>query len=113
MPKQNALQEFDRINLLLDVYQDILTPHQQQVMADYYRFNLSLQEIAIQKGISRAAVSDTLSHVKKMLVKLEAQLQLQGMVQLLLDIQQHENTPPLLKKKIQRLLLQREGKHKR
>jgi predicted DNA-binding protein YlxM (UPF0122 family) len=46
----------------------LLTLTQQKISDDYYKFDLSLSEIADQEGISRAAVSEAL---KTSLAKME------------------------------------------
>lgn len=54
------LQEFIYVNELLAIYGPSLTPKQQTIMEQYYVFNLSLQEIATNLKISKAAVSDAI-----------------------------------------------------
>lgn len=49
-----------RINLLFDVYGELLTARQQEILAYYYQDDLSLSEIQELLSISRAAVSDAL-----------------------------------------------------
>ena len=60
----------DRIILgtLLERYGALLTPSQREIMSSYCLFDLSLGEIAIERGTSRAAVEDAL---KKAIKKLE------------------------------------------
>jgi predicted DNA-binding protein YlxM (UPF0122 family) len=53
---------------LFDVYAGFLTNEQKSVFQDYFSFDLSLSEIAKNRHISRAAVSDSLS---KSLAKME------------------------------------------
>ncbi len=54
------LQEFIYINELLVIYGKSLTEKQLAIMESYYVFNLSLQEIADNLNISKAAVSDAI-----------------------------------------------------
>lgn len=54
------LLETVRINRLLDLYGELLTISQRDILNDYYEANLSLSEIAENKNISRTAVSDAL-----------------------------------------------------
>lgn len=54
------LQEFIYINELLVIYGKTLTNKQQEIMEAYYVFNLTLQEIAENLDISKAAVSDAI-----------------------------------------------------
>ena len=54
--------EIDRIvyvNELLDLYGNLLTEKQREVMFFYFSDNLSFGEIGLELGISRQAVSDT------------------------------------------------------
>ena len=46
---------------LFDAYGALLTGHQREVCELYYMCDLSLTEIAEQKGISKQSVSDTAS----------------------------------------------------
>ena len=43
-------------NLLLDFYGELLTRHQLNIMNDYFRDDLSMNEIAYNYEISKAAV---------------------------------------------------------
>ena len=45
------------INLLLDAYENLLTPKQQEVMQLHYREDFSLSEISEELSISRAGAS--------------------------------------------------------
>lgn len=57
-----------RYNKLLNIYQDLLTGTQKEIMLAYYVYDLSFGEIASERGISRAAVEDA---VKKGIAKLD------------------------------------------
>ena len=48
------------ISVLNDVYGVLLTPHQREVIRNYYDYDLSLAEIAENSGISRQAVRDVI-----------------------------------------------------
>ncbi len=104
MPKNNTLATFSEVNALLDTYGKLLTIHQQTLMSDYYRFNLSLKEIADQQGISRAAVNDTLQKAKTSLYHFEKTLNLKALKEKLNAIMEEENIPTTFKKKIQPFL---------
>ena len=56
------------INKLLQIYGELLTSNQKDIMSDYYEANLSLSEIAEERSISRTAVDDA---IKKSIEKLE------------------------------------------
>jgi len=74
MPNVTAVSTFESINRLLDRYEKLLTKKQQQTMQAYFRYNLSLQEIADQLHVSRAAVKDSMKLAQKRLVHYEAML---------------------------------------
>ena len=104
MPKNNTLETFSEVNALLDTYGKLLTTHQQSLMSDYYRFNLSLKEIADQKGISRAAVNDTLQKAKTSLYHFEKTLKLKALREHLQELLKDDSISPTLKKKILSIL---------
>ena len=92
------------MNGLLDVYGPLLTHLQQAMMSDYYRFNLSLQEIADQRQITRAAVSDALTQAKRHLMKFEKTLKVVALQTTLKAWIDDETIPTNLKKKLIELL---------
>lgn len=55
-------------NLLLDFYGDLLTDHQLEILDDYFKDDLSMIEIADNRNISKAAVSDI---IKRSIVQLQ------------------------------------------
>ncbi len=67
----NELDKRERICLLLDIYAPLLSLTQKEVLWDYYAFDLSLSEIAINRESSRAAVDDALKKGEKKLEELE------------------------------------------
>ncbi len=100
MPKRQLLTEVNLINGLLDVYGPLLTNLQQAMMSDYYRFNLSLQEIADQRQITRAAVSDALTQAKRHLMTFEKTLKVLALQTTLKTWINDETIPTNLKKKL-------------
>ena len=62
------------ISRLIDVYGSLLTGHQREVASLYYNFDLSLAEIAEEKGCSRQSISDTLGKVRRQLEEYEDKL---------------------------------------
>ena len=60
MREEDVLAQWDEILALLDAYESLLSASQQDTLRLYFRFNLSLGEIAEEKGISRAAIFDAL-----------------------------------------------------
>lgn len=59
---------------LLDAYGGLLTEHQRDVCELYYMYDLSLTEIAEQKGVSKQSVSDTLAKSRALLDEYEKKL---------------------------------------
>ena len=59
---------------LWDLYSPLLTPTQREITDLYFNFDLSLGEIAEQKGVSRQSVSDCLNKCRKQLEKYEGKL---------------------------------------
>ena len=59
---------------LWDVYRGLLTPTQQEITDLYFNFDLTLSEIAEQKGITRQGVSECLKTCRKQLEEYESKL---------------------------------------
>jgi predicted DNA-binding protein YlxM (UPF0122 family) len=59
---------------LLDLYAPLLTATQREIAKLYFDYNLSLGEIAEQKGVSRQSVSDCLQKCKKQVLEYEKKL---------------------------------------
>ena len=59
---------------LLDLYSPLLTPTQREIADLYFNYDLSLGEIAEQKGVSRQSVSDCLQKCRKQLERYEEKL---------------------------------------
>ena len=64
------------ITSLLIIYMSQLSKTQQEIMSDYYLYDLSITEIAENRNISRAAVDDALSKGKNKLEELEKDLKI-------------------------------------
>jgi predicted DNA-binding protein YlxM (UPF0122 family) len=59
---------------LLDIYSPLLTATQREIADLYFNYDLSLGEIAEQKGVSRQSVSDCLQKCRKQVEKYEEKL---------------------------------------
>lgn len=59
---------------LWDIYRGLLTSTQQEICDLYFNFDLTLSEIAEEKGISRQAVSECLKTCKQQLEEYEDKL---------------------------------------
>ena len=60
---------------LWDLYGKLLTPNQQEITDMYFNLDLTVSEIAEQKGISRQGVSECLALCKKQLQEYDDKLQ--------------------------------------
>ena len=59
---------------LWDLYSPLLTETQKEITDLYFNYDLSLAEIAEQKGVSRQSVSDCLNKSRKQLESYEKKL---------------------------------------
>jgi len=62
------------VNILLDVYGDLLTARQREILELYYGEDLSLGEIAEAAGITRQGVLNCINKTEKKLFGLETKL---------------------------------------
>lgn len=63
-------------NRLFDLYSSLLTEYQRDIYSSYYQDNLSLNEIAENKNVSRNAVFLLIKRVDKILEDYESKLHL-------------------------------------
>jgi predicted DNA-binding protein YlxM (UPF0122 family) len=73
---ENALIKTNRINLMFDFYEKLLTEKQQQFMKLYFHDDYSLGEIAAEFQISRQAVYEHIKRSEAALEDYELKLQL-------------------------------------
>ena len=64
---------------LFDIYSPLLTEKQAEMFEAYYSFDLSLSEIAEDKGVTRQSVADSLKKTRLELDDLERKLQVRSM----------------------------------
>lgn len=77
--KEDGNQKLDRIvelSMLYDFYGELLKDHKKQIFEDYILNDLSLSEIAEEKGISRQGVYDLVKRCSKELMEYENKLKL-------------------------------------
>ena len=65
---------------LWDLYSPLLTATQREITDLYFNYDLSLGEIAEQKGVSRQSVSDCLQKCRKQLEKYDEKLGFDNML---------------------------------
>lgn len=70
------MQDKMRMNDLLDFYESLLTSRQLSIANDYYREDYSLQEISVNRSISRSAVFDSVKRIAEELEAYESKLHL-------------------------------------
>ena len=85
----DAISQAIRYNDLLSLYGNLLSETQKSILEDYYSFNLSISEIAENRGVSRAAIEDAIKKGKKKLDEIETQV---GNYQVLNRIEEMKNT---------------------
>ena len=68
------IEKTERINNLLDIYGNILTDKQKEVMEMYFQYDLSLNEISLNLNVSRNAVYDLIKRTTSLLEKYENKL---------------------------------------
>jgi predicted DNA-binding protein YlxM (UPF0122 family) len=79
------MEKFQEMAVLLDIYGKLLTDKQRDVMDQYYNYDLSLQEIADNGGISKQGVHDLIRRSENTLIKTDEKL---GFVKRLSDIRE-------------------------
>lgn len=98
------MENRDYLNSLFDIYKDLLTKTEQETFINYYMEDLSLSEIADNKGISKSSVGKTLKQAENKLreyEKLLANLNLQKEISKALK---EENEIDTLKKRITEII---------
>ena len=73
---ESSLEKKQRVNLLMDCYEDLLTEKQREFLSYYYDEDLSLSEIAEELDVSRNAVYDNLKRAVNALEDYENKLHL-------------------------------------
>ena len=68
------LAKLEKFNELLDLYGNLLTSRQMEVMSLYYHEDWSYQEIADELEISKSAVYDIIKRVSNNLVETEEKI---------------------------------------
>ena len=64
------------ISMLIEIYGNLLTNKQLEILDDYYNMDLSLSEIAENNKITRQAVRDIIKKGEKKLFEFEEKLQI-------------------------------------
>lgn len=97
----NKIEKTIRANNLLSVYQNLLTPTQQEIMNEYFIYDLSLSEIADNRHITRAAVEDAINKGYKKLEEYDEKLDLlnkkETVLSLLDKLKEHPDDKEIIK----------------
>ena len=86
MADDSKLSDYTFFNACFDWYYSLFTDKQTQLFDAYFHYDLSLQEIADDHHISKAAVSDALRQMKEKLDSLEAEFQLLKRTEAMMDM---------------------------
>ena len=96
---------------LFDAYGALLTEHQRELCELYYMCDLSLTEIAGEKGISKQSVSDTLAKSRQFLDEYEEKLglgkTLRELSRIRSDLQDFKETHPEFSDELERILTEK------
>lgn len=76
LSKMDNFKKTIRYNTLFSLYGPLLSDTQQEILSDYFLYDLSLSEIASNRKISRSAVEDALKKGSKKLDFFETELEL-------------------------------------
>lgn len=74
--EQDILDRIVELSLLYDFYGALLKEQKRQIFEDYVLNDLSLSEIAEERGISRQAIHDTVKRCSRELMEYEEKLSL-------------------------------------
>ena len=66
------MENREYLSSLFDIYKDLLTSTEQETFISYYIEDLSLSEIAENRGISKSSVGKTLSQAEEKLKEYES-----------------------------------------
>ena len=79
------LKDYVEYGKLVELYGKLLSEDRQKIMSDYFQFNMTLAEIAKERGISRQAVLDAIDKSCKKLREFEQKLNFMAKQGLLID----------------------------
>lgn len=79
--KDSSMDKKVEVSMLAQIYGELLTEKQLNILEDYYNMDLSLSEIAENNNITRQAVRDIIKKGEKKLFEFEEKLQIMKKMQ--------------------------------
>ncbi len=97
------MENREYLNRLLDIYGELLTDLEKETFGNYYREDLTINEIAEERGVTKASVSKMINQVLKKLKFYEERLRILEMKQKIDKILEIDDLEKI-KKEIRNLL---------
>lgn len=97
------MEKFVYYTKLFDCYKELLSPHEKKTFSSYYEENLSMQEIADNRGVSKSAIGSTIKNVEIKLASFERALHLEAKQEKFARLVQTINDE-LLKKELEKIM---------
>ncbi len=97
------MENREHLNKLFDIYQKLLTSIEQDTFINYYQEDLSLNEIAENRHITKSAVAKTLKQVSSKLNHYETILKLLETKTILTNLLKEQNLKTI-KQKIEEII---------
>lgn len=79
----NRTEEYIYYNKLFDLYGNLLNEREKEIFTLYYNEDLSLQEIADERGVSKSSIGSAIKTINKKLDEYEKKLGLLNKVNIL------------------------------
>ncbi len=102
------LERFVEYGRLFEIYGKLLSEDRQEIMTDYFQFNMTLAEIADERKISRQAVLDSVNKSCEKLSVFENSLQIlkrkQDLTNSLQELEILAENHPEIKAKVEKIL---------
>lgn len=97
------MEKFVYYTKLFDCYKNLLNSHEKEIFSSYYEENLSMQEIADNRGVSKSAIGATIKNVEMKLASYERVLHLEAKHEKMLALLQKIKDEKL-KKEIEKIM---------
>ena len=98
------MENREYLNKLFDIYKDLLTSIEKDTFINYYIEDLSLSEIAENRGISKSSVGKTLNQAETKLKEYEEILHISSLKSQILEILDFDDIN-YIKEKITKLIV--------